>query len=519
MPQSATTALGAGYFPGPAWNNTPLTSGVAPASGLYPAGPSCQPCPDCGGLECLCRPRFFAGQLLTEQDLNRLEEYMIAKNRLHNRFLVGHGVVGGLEVKCSPCANTVTVTTGYAIDTCGNDIIVCSDDTVDICKLIKACTPGMPINCAPYKDNTACQDLEQEWILAIRYLEAPSRGITPLTGSSQCRCGTCASGGCSCGGGMAKSAGGCCGGATIPGNCCGPGVDHSSPQIGANLPRRGAPPACEPTVTCEVYRYEVFPAPPAPVQGRDPVGRAPGIEGVTGTLGGDLFARLACCIQNLGASLPALPTVPVTNQAIWSTYCCNLRQALIQYVLLNGGADCQALTKLQAVVCPAPTLDPQSFLFQLGLAIKAEFLIVFEFLIGCFCSAALPPILPPGDPRVPLASVRVRASDCTILSICNWTLLRKHVVTVKTLEYWLSWLPYGGMIRQFMQEACCAQFGLPDQIGTFAPGTAAGVAASSNATKEGGFAAFDAPISFSAKAYQTSNPISEAIVSNLAAGT
>ena len=78
------------------------------ATGLLPPGPACQPCPDCGGLECLCRPRFFAGQLLTEQDLNRLDNYILAKNRLHNRYLVGHGVVCGLEVSCSPCANTIT---------------------------------------------------------------------------------------------------------------------------------------------------------------------------------------------------------------------------------------------------------------------------------------------------------------------------------------------------------------------------------------------------------------------------
>ena len=38
-------------------------------------------CPACGGLECLCRPRFFAGQLLTEEDLNRLEHYIIEKNK------------------------------------------------------------------------------------------------------------------------------------------------------------------------------------------------------------------------------------------------------------------------------------------------------------------------------------------------------------------------------------------------------------------------------------------------------
>ena len=30
-------------------------------------------CPACGGLQCLCRPRFFPGQLLTDEDLNRLK--------------------------------------------------------------------------------------------------------------------------------------------------------------------------------------------------------------------------------------------------------------------------------------------------------------------------------------------------------------------------------------------------------------------------------------------------------------
>jgi hypothetical protein len=77
-------------------------------------------CPACGGLECLCRPRFFAGQLLTEDDLNRLEQYVIDKNRLHNRHLFGSGVACGLEVVCSVC-NTdgergkVVVRPGYAL--------------------------------------------------------------------------------------------------------------------------------------------------------------------------------------------------------------------------------------------------------------------------------------------------------------------------------------------------------------------------------------------------------------------
>jgi len=173
--------------------------------------------------------------LLTEQDLNRLEEYIMAKNRLHNRYLVGHGVVCGLEVKCSPCTNTVGVSAGYAIDPCGNDIIVCSPDTVDICKLINACTPTTAVNCAPYKDTTMCKDATQQWILAIRYQETPSRGITPLTASAQCSCG--AGGSCSCGARSTKTCG--CRGMLPSGGCCGQTVTSITP-VATNLPPRRA---------------------------------------------------------------------------------------------------------------------------------------------------------------------------------------------------------------------------------------------------------------------------------------
>src|SRR6266542_5411055 len=53
----------------------------------------CKPGRTCDGLECLCRPRFFAGQLLTDEDLRRLDHYVVAKDRLHNRYLHGPGSV------------------------------------------------------------------------------------------------------------------------------------------------------------------------------------------------------------------------------------------------------------------------------------------------------------------------------------------------------------------------------------------------------------------------------------------
>lgn len=95
----------------------------------------------CGGAGCnLChsqggfaRPRFFAGQLLTEEDLQLLDSYVVTKNRLHNRFLFGEGVVCGLKVTCHPCGDgRVMVHPGYALDCCGNDLVLTCTKTLDI---------------------------------------------------------------------------------------------------------------------------------------------------------------------------------------------------------------------------------------------------------------------------------------------------------------------------------------------------------------------------------------------------
>ena len=491
------------YSRGVAWVDTSLDASAAPASKLLPAGPSCQPCPDCGGLDCLCRPRFFAGQLLTEQDLNRLDRYIVAKNQLHNRYLVGTGVVCGLEVECSPCANTVSVSSGYAIDTCGNDIIVCSGDTVEICKLIKACTPSSGVNCAPYKDTSRCKDATQQWILAIRYLETPSRGATALTGSSQCSCG--AGSPCSCGSAVSKACG--CGSKLPAASCCGETMGGKDLQ-GSNLPRRGAPPSCEPTLTCETYRYEVFLAPPAPKN--------------ASPIGGEMLERMACCLNSILAILPAaLDSKDLQNETALSAYCCDMRLALIQYVQANGGTKCAAYGRLRAIECPAPGRSDFGTLHS--IASKELLLVLVELALDCICLAALPPCPAPGDPRVPLAAITVRPSDCAVLSVCDWTPYRKFVVTNKTLGYWLGWLPIVPLLRQFMQDLCCRVLGLPDTLGrrgdTLAQTqdvTAARQPGDVSTTQEPTLQ--DIPISFATRNYQAGTPFSEAVTADLAGG-
>jgi hypothetical protein len=82
---------------------------------------------DCCSLECLIRPNFFCGQLLTDRDLKAFVDWISAKSGLQ-RFRAGWGVVCGLETTCSHMDkehNRVYVGEGYAVDCCGRDIVVC----------------------------------------------------------------------------------------------------------------------------------------------------------------------------------------------------------------------------------------------------------------------------------------------------------------------------------------------------------------------------------------------------------
>jgi len=82
---------------------------------------------DCCSLECLIRPNFFCGQLLTDRDLKVFVDWVSAKSALQ-RFREGWGVVCGFETTCSHKDkehNRVYVGEGYAVDCCGRDIVVC----------------------------------------------------------------------------------------------------------------------------------------------------------------------------------------------------------------------------------------------------------------------------------------------------------------------------------------------------------------------------------------------------------
>jgi hypothetical protein len=424
--------------------------------------PDCEcppPCPMCCGLECLCRPHFFAGQVLTEDDLNRLENYVVAKGKLHNRYLHGPGVVCGLEVVCDFCdSGSVTVKPGYAIAPCGEDIIVCKDAKAPICDLISRCRPR-DSDCDPFGSQvpTQCKDGIQRWVLSICYDERPSRGVQPLM-SEPCCCG----GTCSCGG---KAGAGCGCGGTTGGSCqCG---GRSAAVPAAKSMSKAATkynPQCEPTLICEGFRFVA-------TKYVDPATRRPsdlGRYGVWGVLAGKaeqfgpLLSRIIACYLRAIEIRDAFTQVTFTDQAkadelalAYGEYLDALREFAAEH--LSHRCDiARELDRLQPpkstfTAAGAVTISPAEW--QAAFAHLNE--LWLEVFRECFCSALLPPCPEcESSDCVPLAVVTIDANNCRVIEICNWE-AREFALTLPTLYYWASFINWGA-IKDVIAKLCCS---------------------------------------------------------------
>lgn len=74
------------------------------------------------------RPNFYAGQLLSAQDIRAEQEYHIQQRWLHNRMLHGYGSVVGLEVGIEQdeqgTGTRITLSPGFGLDGWGRELIV-----------------------------------------------------------------------------------------------------------------------------------------------------------------------------------------------------------------------------------------------------------------------------------------------------------------------------------------------------------------------------------------------------------
>jgi hypothetical protein len=97
--------------------------------------PSTDPC----GRSPYELPRYFPGQLLTENELEQEQQYFRDRLRLHNRLLWGWGTVCGAVVCRVPLPNAstpdpwkVVVKPGYLLGPYGDDIVVEGEVIVDL---------------------------------------------------------------------------------------------------------------------------------------------------------------------------------------------------------------------------------------------------------------------------------------------------------------------------------------------------------------------------------------------------
>jgi hypothetical protein len=138
-------------------------------------------------LDCQCascrepleRVRFFPRQLLTADDLRAEQEYLREKQRRHNRYLHGWGVVCGCTIEPVPDSKdwTVRVCPGYAVGPQGDEIWI--DDCIDVDLRTGArdqpCAVRWP--CPPLGEPPPRRDGSIVVHIAARYAECYSRPL------------------------------------------------------------------------------------------------------------------------------------------------------------------------------------------------------------------------------------------------------------------------------------------------------------------------------------------------------
>lgn len=435
-------------------------------------------CGVCEGLQSQSYPRYFAGQLLTETELNGTMAYVKAKNRLHNRYLHGWGVVCGLQVACHPCDGWVNVRSGYALDPCGNDILVPQDVEVNVLEMIRACRNAKQkrANCDPIHPNAKadCGDAEEYWCLTLAYDEQECRPVMPLknsTGKSLCSCG--------CGGGSKCSCGG---------------------SAGANAVTGTRPGACEPTRLCETYTFDVvcspdqckaelpaFPIMPRledqPRDGKLALNKlsAPALALAVwlaqalknADLSDTLFMRVATCLRELSKFLVAQMGLQATqamvavlvdpasakknlSSAITYASLTKMYRAVQNLYAQNPlNVRCAITNMLNYVEQPAPGANEPSDVYIPRAQASAYSLaaLILQYALDCLCQNLMPPCPEnPCDNRLILACMTIKNDK--IVSICDFG-CRRYAGSFPAWEYWLSALPIIPVIREFVKMMCC----------------------------------------------------------------
>lgn len=342
-------------------------------------------------LHGFARPRFHANQLLTEEDLRRLDDYIVGKQRLHNRHFHDWGVVCGLVVSCAECiSGEVLVAPGHALTSRGEDVIVPKLERVDVRAWLTANAPDE--KCPDPVEDTE----EQKLLLSVHY-EEELRG---RPGGCACGC----SEGCRC---------------------------------------HGKERACEPSVVCEGYRLELtkLDGDPSPGQGTPPVGfMGTALECVQ-----PLFDWVASLQGGAEDTPPAEWLLQKLNELKW---------VLVEMAAGASAMACNIEQRLHAIVIPSelPDVDDQQAV-QEFLRVFFELIGASATIVqACICRAALPPCPKLDCGGIPLATLTVRVHDGTVTRVCNWG-RRKLAHALPNIDYWTA--PVLESLKQRLAAFCC----------------------------------------------------------------
>jgi hypothetical protein len=400
-------------------------------------------CGGAGGCQCdtaactpttFVRPRFFSGQLLTEDDLQSLEDYVLSKNRLHNSRLFGEGVVCGFEVLCNPCGGgTVLVQPGYALDCCGNDIVLACKTELDINAMIRTLRRDV---LGGYDCTDPCNQPQQVGPAGSSTAAGNPTGTVGATGSSST---ATASGS---GGKTPQPAREYC----LYVRYCEQETDPVSPYA---VGEPCSPQTCEPSRIREGLRFElrcpVKKPPPADFLSsiescfKDLVGlQQSSYDAVTllsakPTAVADFFQKQQETFEDLRSQI--LDLIDRSPHLVH----CNLRKRVLALQPDPPDPNSPA-TPAGAVTPAAPTS---------GTAYQQLVAIFLDLYKECVCESLLPPCPSCDDPGVLLACLKVR--DCDVIEICN--LGRRFVLSPVALRYWLGGDRLGAILEQF----CCGK--------------------------------------------------------------
>ncbi len=119
----------------------------------------------------LTRTRFFDGMVLTQSDLENEQRFWRVKRRLTNRAL-GEGVVWGLRLRWDPKRRTFALAPGYALDCCGNDLVVECPIEASEAELIARGDPSLRYDATMFRAGTDVRRAREACVV-LQYVECP----------------------------------------------------------------------------------------------------------------------------------------------------------------------------------------------------------------------------------------------------------------------------------------------------------------------------------------------------------